>query len=344
MDMTTSIYITPVEQTQKDDVQSILLVDDFEAHLELMTEILEGYGFRVVASTDANAVLARLDELCPDIAVIDVMMPVMSGYELCRRLKSHFGKRYFPVILVTGLSQLDDKLTGLEAGADDFFSKPFNTKEIAAKIRSLLRLKMLQDEHDHTEDMIFTLAMAVEAKDKYTRGHSERVSLLSARMAQIIGLTEKEITNIRKGGILHDIGKIGVHEDILHKKNALTSEEVSVIRRHPATGAEICKPLRTLRQIVPGIRHHHERWDGLGYPDALSGDAIPLMGQIIGIADSFDAMVSMRPYRAGLSVEESLRVMRDEVRTGQWNPVLLNKFITIIKSGQVEIHALYGIK
>ncbi|MBI5886681.1 MAG: response regulator [Deltaproteobacteria bacterium] len=342
--MITSIYITPAGQTQKDDVQSILLVDDFVEHLELMTEILEGHGFRVVASTDANAVLARLDELCPDIAVLDVMMPIMNGYELCRRLKAHFGKRYFPVILVTGLSQLDDKLTGLEAGADDFFSKPFNTKEVTAKIRSLLRLKMLQDELDHTEDMIFTLATAVEAKDNYTRGHSERVSVLSGRMARIIGLAEKEITNIRKGGILHDIGKIGVHEDILHKKNALTGEELAVIRRHPVTGTEICKPLRTLRHIMPAIRHHHERWDGLGYPDALSGDAIPLMGQIVGIADSFDAMVSIRPYRAGLSVEESLRVMQDEVNAGQWNPVLLNRFINIIKSGQVEIHALYGMK
>ena len=146
--MTAKIYITPVAQLQKDDVQSILLVDDFEAHLELMTEILEMDGFRVVASSDANAVLAHLEQLAPDIAVIDVMMPIMSGYELCKRLKSHFGKRYFPVILVTGLSQLEDKLTGLEAGADDFFSKPFNTKEIIAKIRSLLRLKMLQDELD----------------------------------------------------------------------------------------------------------------------------------------------------------------------------------------------------
>lgn len=342
--MTTKIYITPAAQTLKDDVLSILLVDDFETHLELMTEILEMDGFRVIASTDAHAVLARLDELCVDIAIVDVMMPIMSGYELCKRLKSHFGKRYFPVILATGLSQLEDKLTGLEAGADDFFSKPFNTREMIAKTRSLLRLKMLQDELDHTEDMIFTLATAVEAKDNYTRGHSERVSVLSARMAQIICLSEKEITNIRKGGILHDIGKIGVHEDLLHKKTALSNDELTIVRRHPVTGTEICKPLRTLRHILPAIRHHHERWDGLGYPDALYGDKIPLMGQIIGIADSFDAMVSVRPYRAGLSVDESLRIMKDERYAGQWNPTLLDKFITIIKSGQAEIHALYGMK
>lgn len=342
--MSTKIYITPASLALKDDVQSILLVDDFEAHLELMTEILEMDGFRVIASTDAHAVLARIDELCADVAIIDVMMPIMSGYELCKRLKTHFGKRYFPVILATGLSQLEDKLTGLEAGADDFFSKPFNTREIIAKTRSLLRLKMLQDELDHTEDMIFTLATAVEAKDKYTRGHSERVSVLSARMAQIIGLSEKDITNVRKGGILHDIGKIGVQDDLLHKKTPLSNEELAIVRRHPVTGAEICKPLRTLRHILPAIRHHHERWDGLGYPDALCGDKIPIVGQIIGIADSFDAMVSIRPYRSGLSVDESLRIMKDEQYSGQWNPILVEKFMCMIKSGQAQIHALYGIK
>lgn len=342
--MNKKIYITPAAQIQRDDAQSILLVDDFETHLELMTEILEIEGFRVVASTDALAVLAHIETLNVDIAILDVMMPLMSGYELCKRLKAHFGKRYFPVILATGLSQLEDKLIGLEAGADDFFSKPFNTKEIIAKSRSLLRLKTLQDDLDHTEDMIFTLTTAVEAKDYYTRGHSERVSILSVWIAQIAGLNEKELINIRKSGILHDIGKIGVHEDILHKKSGLSDAELAIVRRHPVTGADICKPLRTLRHIIPAIRHHHERWDGHGYPDALSGDNIPLLGQIIGVADSFDAMVSIRPYRTGLSIDDSLRIMKDEQSSGQWNPDLLEKFLTMIQSDPTRIRGLYGIK
>ncbi|MBI5562456.1 MAG: response regulator [Deltaproteobacteria bacterium] len=344
--MYANVYITPASSEQKDDLQSILLVDDFEAHLELMTAILEGEGYRVMASSDANEVLKGLKAggFSPDLAVLDVMMPAMSGYELCKRLKGHYGKRYFPVILVTGLAQLEDKLTGLEAGADDFFSKPFNPKEIVAKIRSLLKLKMLQDELDHTEDMIFTLAMAVEAKDNYTRGHSERVSVLSARVAERLGLPEKEITNIRKGGILHDIGKIGVHEDILHKKEALSKDELEIIRRHPATGTEICKPLRTLHQILPAIRHHHERWDGHGFPDGLRGECIPLMGRIISIVDSFDAMVSIRPYRNGLSVDEALRVIMDEKTAGQWDPFIVDRFMETVNSGSEAIRVLYGHK
>lgn len=342
--MSNTIYISPTVSEAQGELQTILLVDDFEVHLELMTAILEGEGYRVIASTNAKDVLAHIDELNPDIAVLDVMMPVMNGYDLCRELKAHYGKRYFPIILVTGLAQLEDKLTGLEAGADDFFSKPFNPKEITAKIRSLLKLKMLQDELDHTEDMIFTLATAVEAKDNYTRGHSERVSRLSTLLAQLAGLGEREVTNIRKGGILHDIGKIGVHEDILHKTGELSAEELTIIRRHPLTGAEICKPLRTLRHIIPAIKHHHERWDGLGFPDGLSGEHIPLMGRVICIADSFDAMISRRPYRTGLGTDDAIRVMKNERTAGQWDPLLLDKFVEMVSAAPDKTRSFYTDK
>ncbi len=340
--MTQSLPFNPEQIELKEDIATILIVDDFEMHLELMTTILEMEGYRVISTTDTKEAISLAAANSPDLAILDVMMPGMNGYELCRRLKDIFCKKFFPIILVTGLSQLEDKLTGLEAGADDFFPKPFNPKEIIAKIKSLIKLKRLQDELDHCEDIIFTLAVAIEAKDPYTKGHSERVSTLSVEMARAIGLPDKEVLNIKKGGILHDIGKIGLQESILHKKGQLSPEELEIIRRHPATGVEICKPLYSLRQLLPAIRSHHERWDGLGFPDCLSGEDIPLSGRIISIADTFDAMVSVRPYRPSFTIAQTLNAMKAESMMGQWDPALIDRFFRLVECNADLLERLYS--
>ncbi len=310
----------------------ILIVDDLIDHLELMEAILMREGYRVQTTAQVRQAIQLVETLAPDLAILDVMMPGMSGYELCKKLKALSKKKYFPIILLTSLNQMEDKITGLEAGADDFFSKPFNSLELTTKIRSLIKLRRLQDELDSSEDIILTLAVAIEAKDTYTKGHSERVSALSAEFARHLGLSEKEIVNIRKGGILHDIGKIGLSENILHKKTPLTSEEKEAIRKHPVVGAEICKPLYSLRQILPVIRSHHERWDGKGFPDGLRGEEIPFIARVVNIADTFDAMLSARPYRMGhFSSEEVLGIIETESLSGQWDPFLVKRFIEMMK-------------
>lgn len=326
--------------------ECILLVDDYVDHLELMTVILEQEGYRVVSSSEPKGVAGRIEEWAPDIAILDVMMPGMSGYELCRILKEGCKNKtkFFPVILVTGLAQSEDRITGIEAGADDFFSKPFNPKEIIVKIKSLLRLKRLQDELESTEDVIFTLATALEAKDLYTKGHSERVSAISVHVAAGLGFSEKEVIGIKKAGILHDIGKIGVHENILHKSGGLSDEERGIIRKHPVTGAEICKPLYSIRHILPAIRHHHERWDGGGFPDGLAGYGIPLLGRVISIADTFDAMVSVRPYRAGFPIDRALGIIKNEMNAGQWDPAMASEFIKMAGCNPDFIKGLYSDK
>ncbi len=343
MQMTQSLPFSPEQIELKEESASILIVDDFEMHLELMTTILEMEGYRVISTNDTKEAISLATANSPDLAILDVMMPGMNGYELCKRLKDIFSKKFFPIILVTGLSQLEDKLTGLEAGADDFFPKPFNPKEIIAKIKSLIKLKRLQDELDHCEDIIFTLAVAIEAKDTYTKGHSERVSTISVEMARAMGLPDREVLNIKKGGILHDIGKIGLHENILHKKDLRSPEELEIIRRHPATGVEICKPLYSFRQVLPAIRSHHERWDGMGFPDGLHGEDIPLSGRIISIADTFDAMVSMRPYRPSFTVTQTLNAMKAESKMGQWDPALLSNFFKLVECSEDFIERLYSL-
>jgi putative two-component system response regulator len=296
-----------------------------------MEALFEKEGCRVLTARNAPEALQLTESSSPDLAILDVMMPGMNGYELCRRLKERYGARFFPVILVTSLTELENKIAGLEAGADDFISKPFKTIELMTRVRSLLKLKSLQEELDHSESIILTLAVALDAKDPYTKGHSERVGNLSSEFAAFIGMPEKEQALIKKAGIIHDIGKIGIGEDILHKKGPLSKDELLLIEQHVLIGEKICRPLHSLSAILPTIRHHHERWDGSGFPDGLKGEEIPVMARILFIIDSFDAMVSERPYRGAASVKEVLRRMEIERYSGQWDPVLLERFIEMMR-------------
>ncbi|HCC69459.1 MAG TPA: metal-dependent phosphohydrolase [Nitrospiraceae bacterium] len=310
---------------------SILVVDDLQVHLELLEAIFEKEGWRVITACNGSEAIHVAENSSPDLAILDVMMPGMSGYDLCKNLKHRYGARFFPVILVTSLSELKDKVAGIEAGADDFISKPFQPLELITRVRSLLKLKRLQEELDHSESVILTLAVALESKDPYTKGHSERVGNLSEELVAFIGLSEKEQNLIKKAGALHDIGKIGISDSILHKKGILTKEEHNLIKQHTVIGENICRHLCSLRAVLPAIRHHHERWDGRGFPDRLSGDKIPLMARILSIADTFDAMVSERPYRETASIVEAIKKMEAEKDLGQWDPSLLNKFVEMMK-------------
>ncbi|MDP1759429.1 MAG: response regulator [Thermodesulfovibrionales bacterium] len=310
---------------------SILVVDDLEVHLELMEAIFEKEGCHVLTAHNADEALRLLEKSSPDLAILDVMMPGMNGYDLCKRLKEKSGAIFFPVILVSSLSELEDKIAGIEAGADDFITKPFKSIELTTKVRSLLKFKKLQEELDHSESVILTLAVALESKDPYTKGHSERVGNLSAEFAAFIGLPEKEQVSIKKAGIIHDIGKIGIGDHILHKSGVLTKEEIRFIEQHTVIGEKICKPLYSLSVILPIIRHHHERWDGEGFPDGLKGEQIPIMVRILSIVDTFDAMVSERPYRKPISTEKALKKMEEEKNSGQWDPILLERFVEMMR-------------
>jgi len=326
-------YVGGSEGTTYREKATILIVDDMPSNIELMKALLERESFDFLAASNGREALRIVEDFHPDLAIVDVMMPEINGYELCKRLKAVAGSKFFPVIMVTALNEIEDKIRGLEAGADDFFSRPFHTIELLTKIRSLLRLRELQKELDHSEDIIITLAIAIEAKDRYTKGHSERVGKLSRRFAGFIGLSSTEQDLVNKAGIIHDIGKIGIKEDLLQKKAHLSKEELELIRQHPVIGENICKPLSSLKATLPAIRHHHERWDGNGYPDGLKGDEIPLIARILGIVDGFDAIISERPYRKGISVDMALERMELERDDGQWDPTLLQRFIEMMRRG-----------
>jgi putative two-component system response regulator len=257
----------------------------------------------------------------------------MNGFEVCRRIKATPETRLTPVILITGLSATEDRIEGINAGADDLLSKPIDFNELLARSRSLLRLKQFTDELENAEAVLFSLAYSIEARDPYTRGHCERLAEMSARLAEKLGLSEEHIKALRRAGIVHDIGKVVVPDAILLKPGPLTEEETAVMRKHPVVGERICAPLRTFRLVLPIIRHHHEKHDGSGYPDGLRGGEIPLTAAILQLADVYDALTTNRPYRMASSQDVALRIMEEEAERGWWNRDLFDAFREMIRKG-----------
>jgi putative two-component system response regulator len=309
---------------------AILVVDDIRANVDLLEAIFIKEGFAVHSALGASEAMKVIEKHHVDLAVVDIMMPGIDGFRLCSTLKQKAGNHFFPVILLTALSDRNSRIKGLEVGADDFISKPFETLELVLKIRSLLKLKNLHEELDHSENIILTLAVAMEARDPYTKGHSTRVSKLSMEFSSFLGLSGLEREEMKKAGILHDIGKICLSQSILRKPGPLTEQEQGMIQTHVLLGEDLCRPLVSMRRILPAIRHHHERWDGKGFPDRLSGQDIPIMARILTIVDSFDAMVSVRPYRERRSVRSALTMMKQEQNSGQWDSELLGYFLSMM--------------
>lgn len=306
--------------------KTIVVADDDPGIREMFEEWLCPYGFRVISRGNGAEVLDNgiADEA--DLVLLDVRMPGLDGFEVCRRLKSQPQTRLTPVVLVTALSATKDYVEGLEAGADDFLTKPVNELELLARVRSLLRLKEFTDELENAEAVLCSLALSIEAKDPYTEGHCARLSHYSVALAERIGLTEEQCVALRRAGIVHDIGKVAVPEQILLKPGPLSPEEQKIMEQHPVAGERICAPLKSFRLVLPIIRHHHEKFDGSGYPDGLRGEQIPLTARVLQLVDVYDALTTERPYRHALAMSEALVVMEEEVNRGWWDPSLFPDF------------------
>jgi putative two-component system response regulator len=313
----------------------ILVVDDDPAIVELLRRMLTREGYAVVAAADGQQALEQVAAHRPDLVLLDVTMPLMDGFTVCRRLKDNEETALIPVTMLTGLDDQDHRRRGIEAGADDFLTKPIDHVTLRARIRTQLRLKRLIDQLERTENVIFMLAQAVEAKDPYTEGHLQRISSYAEQMAHACGLSQGEVTQVRYGGILHDIGKIGVNDTILLKPGSLTSDEYEQIKQHPSIGAGIIGQMRFAPEVAPIIRGHHEYWNGHGYPDGLAGEAIPLGARIIAIVDSFDAMTTNRPYRQAMEIQPALAELASAAGT-QFDPALLAVFLDLVRSGRLH--------
>ena len=239
-------------------------------------------------------------------------MPGISGFDVCRGLKRSERTRMIPVVMVTALDDLESRIKAIEAGADDFITKPPNNLELLTRTKSLIRMKHLNGKLINIESVLFSLANAVEAKDACTQDHTHRVSGLAVTLGKRMALREKDIEALHLGGILHDIGKIGIPDEILNKPGKLTADEWKIIKTHPEIGYRICQPLMaTLGGALEVIRHHHERLDGSGYPDGLKGEEISMVARIMSVVDIYDALTTARPYHASMSVQEAIDILRE---------------------------------
>ncbi|MFH1768554.1 MAG: HD domain-containing phosphohydrolase [Candidatus Omnitrophota bacterium] len=312
----------------------VLIVDDDVELARMMSTSLTRHGFVTFLAFDGVEALSKIKSINPDLILLDAVMPQCGGLEVTKQLKENQETRLIPIIMITGMDDKEMKISGIEAGVDDFLTKPVDQEELLARARSLIRVKMLNDQLESMENVLYTLVNIIDAKDSYTRGHSERVTKYAMKLAETIGLSKENIDVLEKAAKLHDIGKIGVPEEILNKPSALTKEEFEEIKKHPIIGETICTPLKTFGPILRIIRHHHERYDGKGYPDGISGNGIPLEARIIAVADSYDAMASNRPYRNALEKNRILAIFNAGFNE-QWDESLVRNFIKLIEGNRL---------
>jgi len=321
-------FFEPQEQAAFEDLPRILVVDDEPKNVKLLDALLKTQGYEVALAYSGEEALSIVNRVDIDLVLLDIMMPEMDGYEVCRRLKQGEETRLIPIVLVTALDDIDSKIKGIEAGADDFISKPPNKVELLTRVKTLLNVKMLNNNLTSIENVLFSLANVVEAKDSYTQGHIERVASLARALGKRMGLSKKEIHALRLGGILHDIGKLAVPESILNKPGPLDPEEWEIMKEHSNVGYNISLPLKkNLGRALDIIKNHHEKLDGSGYPDGLKGDELSMSSRIMAVVDIYDALITNRPYRKGMRKEKAFEILTNEAEEGKLDKKVVEALI-----------------
>jgi putative two-component system response regulator len=315
---------------------TILVADDMAHNREMLAVMLRGAGYRVILAADGNEVLELLATGPIDMALLDVMMPGCTGMSVCRQIRNKIETRLLPVLLITGLNSIEDRIQGIECGADDFLIKPIMKDELLARVKSLLRIKQITDELENVDLVFFSLALGAEAKNPYTKGRCDRLAKYSVALGQRIGLPDDQLVALGRGAVVHDLGTLGIPDDIMQKAGPLSYDEWALMKTHPEIGERICMPLRSFSLVLPIIRHHHERLDGSGYPDGLKNSAIPLTAQVLTMVDIYDALTSDRSYREALSHDKAFGIIAEEVKRGWRDRDLALELQTVILETHVS--------
>src|ERR1700675_2165100 len=306
---------------------AILLVDVASARRDSWKSFLQSHHYDVFTVEDGKSALRECLQLEPDLVLLHDTLPDVDGFDLCHRMKGNPLNHQTPVVLIEPSTDAADVARGGEAGAAELWGTYRSPAEALHRVQSLLRLKTYMDEKAKCE--VLSLAGSIEASRPMMNGHSDRMVNFAVQLGMSVDLREEDLQELRIACLLHDVGKVAVPDEILLKPGALNAEETAIIRQHPAVGESICAPLKSLRRILPAIRHHHERMDGSGYPDGLCGHEIPLMARILQIADIYDALITDRPYRDALSSEEALETLNKEAGYGWLDDFLVLKFSQI---------------
>ena len=312
------------------DRPTILLVEDDPPVREVLAELFDVSGYRALKASSAEEALDVLHVMGPDLIVIDVCLGVMSGIELCAQIKHDPRYEFTPVVILTALWDDGARVAGRAAGADDVLSKPVDFGELCTRVAALLRVKLLLRQLEQAEAVITTLAVTFEARDRYTSGHSDRLARYAVAVGHALGVDAPTLRGFRLGGCLHDLGKIAVPDRVLLKPGRLDPQERQLIQAHPVVGADLVRGLPALDFVRPIIRHHHERWNGSGYPDGLKGEAIPLGARIISVVDVYDALHAARIYKPAKRHDEALSVLRRETDAGFLDPTIVETFSDVL--------------
>src|ERR1044071_3741466 len=275
--------------------------------------------------------------MAPDLLILDMALHDPDSIQICRTIKVNPDLSMIPILIITSEKDPAVQKSAIEAGCDDILIEPVVPNVLVARMNSLLRLKFLTDDLDSAESVLYTLARTIEAKDRYTLGHADRVAGYAVELGRKLGVSADDLTTLRKGGMLHDIGKIAIPDEILTKPGKYAPEEFEIMKRHPSLGCDICVKLKTVRDAIPIIRHHHEKLDGAGYPDGLKGDKILPLVRVVTIVDIYDALRSKRSYKEAFPIDKTFEIMWEEVKKGWWDKDILSTWENNVRSKTVEI-------
>jgi putative two-component system response regulator len=317
-------------------ITRVMIVDDEPVVAEVLRRLLVKEGYQADVFNDGQSALDALPDVRPHLVLLDVNMPGLSGMDVCRRLKQDPAHRLTPVVMVTGQAQRDARLEGLEAGADDFLAKPVDPQELMIRVRSLVRIKRYTDDLDSAASLIVAMALLVEARDGNTEGHCHRMANYATALGRSLNLREEDLHALHRGGFLHDIGMLAIPDEVLRKTGPLDAAQFELMKSHTTVGDALCANLRSLEAVRPIVRHHHERYDGSGYPDGLRGDDIPLVAQIIGLVDVYDAVTTRRPYQVPHTPQEAIAILRAQAERGWRRPDLVEAFAGLVESGRLD--------
>ncbi len=308
----------------------MLVVDDMATERAMVKAIFKGPDYEVIEAKNGEEALEILRTSDIDTVLLDVMMPGMDGFELCRHIRLDTALKLLPVIMLTSLDSAADIRSGMEAGASEFISKPVNRIEIEARVSGAITLKRVTDQLVDAETILFTIARVVEYRDYSTGAHCGRLSQMADVFGRSLGLREVDIESLKRGAVMHDIGKVGISDSILAKNGPLTDKEWLIMQTHTIIGAKLLDRLKKMAPVIEIIRHHHERYDGTGYPDGLSGEDIPFLARVFQIMDIYDALSSKRPYKEAYAREIVIEKMKSETDDGKWDPKLMKAFLSIL--------------
>lgn len=309
---------------------SVLVAQGEENDRSLLTQLFRAEGYLVDLAFDGSSALASVTRRPPDVLVLDADLAGQNGFEVCRRVRQNSNTRLLPIIMLTAVDHRARRLEGFEAGADEVMLKPVDTQELLVRARALVKMKRYTDDLDSASAILITLSAMIEARDGDAAGHCTRMANYATSLGRALSVSEADIQVLYRGGFLHDVGMLAISDQILRKRGPLTPEEFELVKSHTVLGDELCANLRSLQPIRPIIRWHHERLDGSGYPDGLRGDAIPILAQIVGVVDVFEAVTTERPYQRTRSSEGAVEILRKEVQRGWRRREIVEAFATLM--------------